>query len=134
MKRLLIIGSGFAGMYAALSDARLRDQQGVSPDTFEVAVVAPEEGGSGAAGAKLAAVITTNLRPIMRLGNRNGQARPVCEIRKPSQCGPVSPVTMLRDLCRDWCRWSPGERIGAATVVFLMVATASATLIAAHSV
>src|SRR4029079_1306578 len=31
MKRLLIIGSGFAGMYAAMSAARLRDLQGVSP-------------------------------------------------------------------------------------------------------
>jgi hypothetical protein len=73
MKPLLIIGYKFAGMYAALSDARLRDHQNVSPDTFEVAVVAPEEGGSGAAGARLAAVITTNLRPIMRLGNRNAK-------------------------------------------------------------
>jgi len=42
MKRILIIGAGFAGMYAALSAARLRDEQGVSPDTFEIAVVAPE--------------------------------------------------------------------------------------------
>jgi NADH:ubiquinone reductase (H+-translocating) len=29
--RLLIIGAGFAGMYAALSAARLRDIQGASP-------------------------------------------------------------------------------------------------------
>src|SRR5690349_16219835 len=42
MKRLLIIGAGFAGMYAALSAARLRDQQGGSSDTLEVVVVAPE--------------------------------------------------------------------------------------------
>src|SRR6185436_14645522 len=42
MKRILIVGAGFAGMYAALSAARLRDKQGVSPDTFEIAVVAPE--------------------------------------------------------------------------------------------
>ncbi len=42
MKRILIIGAGFAGMYAALSAARLRDEQGVSPDTIEIAVVAPE--------------------------------------------------------------------------------------------
>ncbi|MGH9807750.1 MAG: NAD(P)/FAD-dependent oxidoreductase, partial [Terriglobia bacterium] len=42
MKRILIIGAGFAGMYATLSAARLRDEQGVSPDTFEIAVVAPE--------------------------------------------------------------------------------------------
>ena len=42
MERLLIIGAGFAGMYAALSAARLRDRQGVSPDTFEIAVVSPE--------------------------------------------------------------------------------------------
>src|SRR6185369_15504508 len=40
--RLLIIGAGFAGMYAALSAARLREIQGVSPDEFEIALVAPE--------------------------------------------------------------------------------------------
>ncbi|XSC42988.1 NAD(P)/FAD-dependent oxidoreductase [Bradyrhizobium sp. RDT10] len=40
--RLVIIGAGFAGMYAALSSARLRDIQGVSPDELEIALVAPE--------------------------------------------------------------------------------------------
>src|SRR5689334_11024513 len=40
--RLVIIGAGFAGMYAALSAARLRDIQGVSPDNLEIALVAPE--------------------------------------------------------------------------------------------
>ena len=40
--RLIIIGAGFAGMYAALSAARLRDIQGVSPDELEIALVAPE--------------------------------------------------------------------------------------------
>ncbi|MDQ0512077.1 NAD(P)/FAD-dependent oxidoreductase [Ancylobacter amanitiformis] len=39
--RLLIIGAGFAGMYAALSAARLRDIEGVSPDRFQIALVAP---------------------------------------------------------------------------------------------
>ncbi|UWU90838.1 NAD(P)/FAD-dependent oxidoreductase [Bradyrhizobium sp. CB1015] len=39
--RLVIIGAGFAGMYAALSAARLRDIQGVSPDQLEIALVAP---------------------------------------------------------------------------------------------
>ncbi len=42
MNRLLIIGAGFAGMYAALSAARLRDTRGVSPDTFEITLVAPD--------------------------------------------------------------------------------------------
>lgn len=42
MKRILIVGAGFAGMYAALSAARLRDQQGVSPDTLDIAIAAPE--------------------------------------------------------------------------------------------
>lgn len=42
MKRILIVGSGFAGMYAALSAARLRHKQGVSPDTLQIVVVAPE--------------------------------------------------------------------------------------------
>ena len=40
--RLVIIGSGFAGMYAALSAARLRDIQGVSPEALEIALVSPE--------------------------------------------------------------------------------------------
>jgi NADH dehydrogenase len=40
--RLVIIGAGFAGMYAALSSARLRDIQGVSPDEFEIVLVSPE--------------------------------------------------------------------------------------------
>src|SRR5437868_2818315 len=42
MKRILIVGAGFAGMYAALSAARLRDKHGVSPDALEIALVAPE--------------------------------------------------------------------------------------------
>lgn len=40
--RLVIIGAGFAGMYAALSAARLRDLQGISADTFEIELVAPQ--------------------------------------------------------------------------------------------
>jgi NADH dehydrogenase len=42
MNCILIVGAGFAGMYAALSAARLRDEQGVSPGTLEIVVVAPE--------------------------------------------------------------------------------------------
>jgi NADH dehydrogenase len=42
MQRLLIIGAGFAGMHAALSAARLRDLQGVSPDQLEIALISPE--------------------------------------------------------------------------------------------
>jgi NADH dehydrogenase len=42
MKHILIVGAGFAGMHAALAAARLRDEQGVSPDTLEIAVVSPE--------------------------------------------------------------------------------------------
>lgn len=42
MKRILIVGAGFAGMYAALNAARLRDDRGVLPDTLEILVVAPE--------------------------------------------------------------------------------------------
>lgn len=40
--RLVIIGAGFAGMYAVLSSARLRDLKGVSPEELEIALVAPE--------------------------------------------------------------------------------------------
>ncbi|WP_027133439.1 NAD(P)/FAD-dependent oxidoreductase [Geminicoccus roseus] len=41
-QRLVIIGGGFAGMYAALSAARLRDEQDVSPDRLEIVLIAPE--------------------------------------------------------------------------------------------
>ena len=40
--RLVIIGAGFAGMYAALSAARLRDFRGASPEDLEIALVSPE--------------------------------------------------------------------------------------------
>jgi NADH:quinone reductase (non-electrogenic) len=40
--RLVIIGAGFAGMYAALSSARLRDIEGVSPEELEIALIAGE--------------------------------------------------------------------------------------------
>ena len=36
--RLVIIGAGFAGMYAALSAARLRDIQGALPEDMEIAL------------------------------------------------------------------------------------------------
>lgn len=41
-KQLVIIGTGFAGMYAALSAARLRDIKGVSSEDLEIALVAPQ--------------------------------------------------------------------------------------------
>lgn len=40
--RLVIIGAGFAGMYAALSSARLRDIKGVPSTELKIALVAPE--------------------------------------------------------------------------------------------
>jgi NADH dehydrogenase len=40
--RLVIIGAGFAGMYAALSAARLRDASRASVRDLEIALVAPE--------------------------------------------------------------------------------------------
>jgi NADH dehydrogenase len=40
--RIVIIGAGFAGMYAALSAARLRDIQGVTPEALEIMLVSPE--------------------------------------------------------------------------------------------
>lgn len=39
--RIVIIGAGFAGMYAALSAARLRDIEGMSPEKLEITLVAP---------------------------------------------------------------------------------------------
>lgn len=39
---ILIIGSGFAGMMAALGASRLRHEKGVSPDELAITVVSPE--------------------------------------------------------------------------------------------
>ena len=49
--RIVIIGAGFAGMYAALSAARLRDIQGVSPEELQICAgcAAADAGGSAAA-------------------------------------------------------------------------------------
>ncbi|WP_349631597.1 NAD(P)/FAD-dependent oxidoreductase [Bradyrhizobium tropiciagri] len=41
MKRIVIIGAGFAGVWSALSAARLLDKHAVGPDQVEVMVVAP---------------------------------------------------------------------------------------------
>ncbi len=41
-RRIIIIGAGFAGMYAALSAARLRDAQGASSDQLRISLVSPE--------------------------------------------------------------------------------------------
>jgi NADH dehydrogenase len=42
MQRVLIIGAGFAGMYAATSAARLSHLQGQSPKDLEIALISPE--------------------------------------------------------------------------------------------
>ena len=41
-QQLVIIGAGFAGMYAALSAARVRDLESFSTEDPEIALVAPE--------------------------------------------------------------------------------------------
>jgi len=40
--RLVIIGAGFAGMYAALSSARLREMSNASPGKLEIVLISPE--------------------------------------------------------------------------------------------
>lgn len=42
IERILIVGSGFAGMWSALGAARLLDKEGKSDDAIEVALIAPE--------------------------------------------------------------------------------------------
>ena len=37
--RLVIIGAGFAGMYAGLSSARLREMSSVSPKELEIVLI-----------------------------------------------------------------------------------------------
>lgn len=41
-QHIIIIGAGFAGLYAALSAARLRDLEGVSSDELDIALIAPK--------------------------------------------------------------------------------------------
>jgi len=41
-QHIVIIGAGFAGLMAALSAARLRDEKGVSPGDLKITVIAPE--------------------------------------------------------------------------------------------
>lgn len=41
-KHIAIVGSGFAGMMAALEASRLRDEKGVTPDALVITVVSPE--------------------------------------------------------------------------------------------
>lgn len=41
-RNIVIVGSGFAGMMAALGASRLRDEKGVAPDELAITVVSPE--------------------------------------------------------------------------------------------
>ena len=41
-QHIVIVGAGFAGLMAALSAARVRDEKGVSADDLKITVVAPE--------------------------------------------------------------------------------------------
>lgn len=41
-QQIVIIGAGFAGLMAALSAARLRDEKGVLPEDLKITVIAPE--------------------------------------------------------------------------------------------
>lgn len=41
-QHIVIIGAGFAGLMAALSAARLRDEKGISPEDLKITVVSPE--------------------------------------------------------------------------------------------
>ena len=41
MKRIVIVGAGFAGMWSALSAARVLDRHGIGGDEIEVTVVSP---------------------------------------------------------------------------------------------
>ncbi|MBU3078105.1 NAD(P)/FAD-dependent oxidoreductase [Sphingomonas quercus] len=41
-QRIVIVGSGFAGLYAALAAARLRDCHGVADEALDIVVVSPE--------------------------------------------------------------------------------------------
>lgn len=41
-QHIVIIGAGFAGLMAALSAARLRDEKGASPDDMKITVISPE--------------------------------------------------------------------------------------------
>jgi len=66
--RLVIIGAGFAGMYAALSSARLRDIKGSSGEKLEIVLVAPQP--------------TLFVRPRLYESNPGGMTAPLQDVLK----------------------------------------------------
>ena len=121
--RLVIIGAGFAGMYAALSAARLRDIQGVSPEELEIALVSPEptlvvrprlyEPNPETLTAPLldvlkaidavyvrGSVVTVDTRArIVRIATGNGAAKPLAYDRLVVATGSQLPPTRRRVNC-----------------------------------
>jgi hypothetical protein len=47
---------------------------------------------------------------------------------------PITQSAALRDIQRDWRRWSQAERCGAVTIMLASIALPAAMLILAHSV
>jgi hypothetical protein len=42
-------------------------------------------------------------------------------------------MTLLRDFCHDWRRWSAGERIGAVLIALVVFGASAAVFASAHS-
>lgn len=45
----------------------------------------------------------------------------------------IAPLSGLRDMARDWQRWTTGERMGAVIIMAFVIAMPAAVWIAAHS-
>ncbi len=47
---------------------------------------------------------------------------------------PIRPTSGLRDIRRDWRRWSVAERCSAVTIMLALIVLPAAIFIVAHSV
>ena len=108
---LVIIGAGFAGMYAALSAARLRDIQGVSPEDSSRAGCARTDAGGSAAALRAQA------------GNLDRAAAWMCSMRSTS---PMCRAAPKRSTPRR-ARWGSTAKGPRQTLSYdrLVVATGS---------
>ena len=101
--RIVIIGAGFAGMYAAISAARLRHLQGVSPADFEISLIAPEP--------------FLVIRPRLYEANPETMKAPLTELFQATDVRYVQGTVETIDSGPAWSSL-PGPTAGASTLAY----------------